>query len=47
MAESSGPVFPSVKATVPGGLSQLSRSGGFLGFGQAAPPGVPESKAHR
>ena len=32
-------------ATVPGDLSQLCRPEGFLGFGQAAPPGVPEGNA--
>ena len=34
-------------ATVPGDLSQFCRSGGFLGFGQAAPPGVPEGNARQ
>jgi len=34
-------------APVPGDLSQLCRSGGFLGCDQAAPPGVPEGNARQ
>jgi len=34
-------------AAVPGDLPQLCRSGGFLGCGQAAPPGMPEGNARQ
>jgi hypothetical protein len=34
-------------AAVPGGLLQLCGSGGFLGFCQAAPPGMPEGDARQ
>ena len=34
-------------ATVPGDLLQLCRPGGFLSFGQAAPPGMPEGNARQ
>jgi hypothetical protein len=34
-------------ATAPGDLSQLRRSGGVLGVGQPAPPGVPDGDARQ
>lgn len=34
-------------ATVPGDLAQLCRCGGFLGCGQAAPPGMAEGNARQ